>query len=101
MFGNDRVAVGAQQHAHVRQLLHQARVFAKEAGGIARAELVQVGMQHGGRYAPGGFQLAELVAQIRALLGAMLGLAQHAHDALAQLVECVVGMAAAVAAGAS
>ncbi|MNZ30845.1 hypothetical protein D3C78_481310 [compost metagenome] len=46
------------------------------------------------RDAPGVFQLGELVLERRFAFGLVAGLAQDAHDPLAELVEHVVGVAA-------
>ena len=93
---------GAQQLAHFGQLLHQAGVAAQKVcrcgGALFFAQLVQVAVQLRGGHAPLLLQLGQALAQGGLFVGLVLGVAQHAHHFLAELIEHVIGVGAAGAA---
>ncbi|MNG02518.1 hypothetical protein D3C84_855500 [compost metagenome] len=69
-------------------------MFANELGGLPGPQFMQVFVQVGGLYSPDVFKFFEFLLQGGLGFCFVIGLTQNPHDALAEFIEHIVGMAA-------
>ncbi|MNL20847.1 hypothetical protein D3C87_1421150 [compost metagenome] len=69
-------------------------MFANELGRLPGSQFMQVFVQVGGLYSPNVFKFSEFLLKGGLGFCFVIGFAQNAHDALAEYIEHIVGVAA-------